>query len=57
MKKNESLELTDLNESELKSYSGGNFLLGLLAGYVFSEVMQGIYQAQKAGCFKAHRCS
>lgn len=44
-----------MSEEELKETTGGIwlFLAGLAIGYVVGEVMQGIYQADKAGCFDA----
>lgn len=42
--------LKELTSAELRKYSGGGPILWFIGGYVFSEVMEGIYQAQKKGC-------
>ncbi len=51
MKHAEFFKLKELTSEELKTYSGGNPVLWLVGGYIFGEVMQGIYQAQQNGCF------
>ena len=38
--------MKELTKKELKETQGGHFWWGLVAGYVFGEVMQGIYQAE-----------
>lgn len=44
------LNLKELTSEELKKYSGGGPFWWFIGGYVFGEVMEGIYQAQKKGC-------
>lgn len=44
------LNLKELTSAELKKHSGGGPFLWFIGGFVFGEVMQGIYQAQKKGC-------
>lgn len=51
MKEIDFSNLKELTSDELKEYSGGGPFLWLIAGYVFGEVMDGIYRAQKRGCF------
>lgn len=43
----------ELSETDLKDTNGGFWgplLIGVAVGYVFGEVMEGIYQFQKNGC-------
>jgi hypothetical protein len=51
--KNQEKHLSVLiDDNELKEISGGwiGFVAGIAVGYVFGEIMQGIYQANKKGC-------
>ncbi|SKC24330.1 hypothetical protein [Alkalitalea saponilacus] len=47
--------LIELSETDLSKIDGGLdpvtvFVLGVAAGYVFGEIMEGIYQFRKNGC-------
>lgn len=45
--------LVELNKDQIKGTEGGDsgvFILGVLAGYVFGEVMDGIYQYTNGDC-------